>query len=47
MKVALPDGSVVKSGGRVVKNVAGYDMGKLFVGLLRHASASSSKPRSR
>jgi glycolate oxidase FAD binding subunit len=32
LKVALPDGSVVKSGGRVVKNVAGYDMTKLFAG---------------
>jgi len=32
LKVALPDGSVVKSGGHVVKNVAGYDMTKLFAG---------------
>jgi glycolate oxidase FAD binding subunit len=32
MRVALPDGNVIKSGGRVVKNVAGYDMGKLFTG---------------
>ncbi len=30
--VALADGSVVKSGGRVVKNVAGYDMTKLLAG---------------
>jgi glycolate oxidase FAD binding subunit len=34
MRVALPDGSLVRFGGRVVKNVAGYDMNKLFVGSL-------------
>jgi glycolate oxidase FAD binding subunit len=34
MTVALADGEVVKSGGRVVKNVAGYDMGKLHIGAL-------------
>jgi glycolate oxidase FAD binding subunit len=32
--VALPDGALVRFGGRVVKNVAGYDMNKLFVGSL-------------
>jgi glycolate oxidase FAD binding subunit len=30
----LADGSIAKSGGKVVKNVAGYDMGKLFTGSL-------------
>jgi glycolate oxidase FAD binding subunit len=34
MTVALADGSIVKSGGRVVKNVAGYDMAKLHIGAL-------------
>lgn len=34
MTVALADGSLVKSGGRVVKNVAGYDMAKLHIGAL-------------
>ena len=28
----LPDGSVVHGGGRVVKNVAGYDLPRLAVG---------------
>ncbi|HKQ99233.1 MAG TPA: FAD-linked oxidase C-terminal domain-containing protein [Pyrinomonadaceae bacterium] len=32
MRVALADGRVVKAGGRVVKNVAGYDLCKLFTG---------------
>ncbi len=30
--VALADGRIVHSGGRVVKNVAGYDLAKLFIG---------------
>jgi glycolate oxidase FAD binding subunit len=33
-RVALADGTIVKAGGRVVKNVAGYDMQKLAVGAL-------------
>lgn len=32
MRVALADGKVIKVGGRVVKNVAGYDLCKLFTG---------------
>jgi glycolate oxidase FAD binding subunit len=32
MTVVLPDGTVASSGGKVVKNVAGYDLGKLFCG---------------
>ena len=32
--VALPDGNLAKSGGKVVKNVAGYDLPKLFTGAL-------------
>jgi glycolate oxidase FAD binding subunit len=34
MTAGLADGSLVKSGGRVVKNVAGYDMAKLHIGAL-------------
>jgi glycolate oxidase FAD binding subunit len=34
MRVALPNGEQIKAGGKVVKNVAGYDMCKLFVGSL-------------
>jgi glycolate oxidase subunit GlcD len=32
MRVVLADGSVINVGGRVVKNVAGYDLSKLFTG---------------
>jgi len=32
MKVVLADGTMIKAGGRVVKNVAGYDLCKLFTG---------------
>ena len=30
--VAFSDGSIAKSGGKVIKNVAGYDLAKLFAG---------------
>lgn len=32
--VVLADGSIAHSGGKVVKNVAGYDLGKLYTGSL-------------
>jgi glycolate oxidase FAD binding subunit len=34
IKVVRPDGCLVKGGGKVVKNVAGYDLPKLYVGSL-------------
>jgi glycolate oxidase FAD binding subunit len=34
LKTVLPDGSLVSSGGRTLKNVAGYDVGKVLVGSL-------------
>lgn len=33
-KIALADGTIVRAGGRVVKNVAGYDMTRMAVGSL-------------
>lgn len=32
LRVVYPNGQVIRTGGKVVKNVAGYDMTKLFVG---------------
>ena len=32
LQVIRPDGTRVKSGGKVVKNVAGYDLNKLYIG---------------
>lgn len=32
VRVALADGTLAKSGGQVIKNVAGYDLAKLFAG---------------
>ena len=32
MTVALSDGTIARSGGKVIKNVAGYDVAKLFAG---------------
>ena len=34
MKMVLATGAHIKTGGKVVKNVAGYDLGKLFIGSL-------------
>ncbi|PWI57800.1 FAD-binding oxidoreductase [Sulfoacidibacillus thermotolerans] len=34
LTVVYPDGQVIRTGGNVVKNVAGYDMTKLFIGSL-------------
>ncbi|MFN2617101.1 MAG: FAD-binding oxidoreductase [Thermoleophilaceae bacterium] len=32
VRAALPDGTVVRAGGKVIKNVAGYDLAKLLTG---------------
>jgi glycolate oxidase FAD binding subunit len=32
VRVALPDGTLARAGGRVIKNVAGYDLAKLYAG---------------
>lgn len=34
MTIALSDGTVARAGGKVIKNVAGYDLAKLFTGSL-------------
>src|SRR5690606_26912457 len=34
VKVVLADGRITKAGGKVVKNVAGYEMGRLYTGSL-------------
>jgi len=32
LRVVLPDGERIRCGGKVIKNVSGYDMNKLFIG---------------
>ena len=34
MRIALPNGGRIRCGGKVIKNVSGYDMNKLFIGSL-------------
>jgi len=34
LRAVKPDGGIIKGGGKVVKNVAGYDLNKLFIGSL-------------
>ncbi len=34
MRVVYPDGTIIRTGGKTVKNVAGYDMNKLFIGAM-------------
>jgi glycolate oxidase FAD binding subunit len=34
VRIALPDGRTIRAGGKVVKNVAGYDLTKLVIGSL-------------
>lgn len=34
LRVVYPNGDLIRTGGKVVKNVAGYDMTKLFIGSL-------------
>jgi len=34
LRIVYPDGKVIRSGGKVVKNVAGYDMNKLYIGAM-------------
>ncbi|WML31100.1 FAD-binding oxidoreductase [Neobacillus sp. OS1-32] len=32
LRMVYPDGTIIRSGGKTVKNVAGYDMNKLYIG---------------
>ncbi|WP_243355749.1 FAD-binding oxidoreductase [Bacillus litorisediminis] len=41
LKVVYPNGMVIRTGGKVVKNVAGYDMNKLFIGSMGTLGAIS------
>ncbi|WP_425331164.1 FAD-binding oxidoreductase [Jeotgalibacillus proteolyticus] len=34
LRMIYPDGTIIRAGGKVVKNVAGYDMNKLFIGAM-------------
>lgn len=34
LRIVYPDGTIIRTGGKTVKNVAGYDMNKLFIGAM-------------
>ena len=43
--VVLADGTIASSGGKVVKNVAGYDLGEALLGLARPARPDRARSR--
>src|SRR5207248_8497338 len=44
MRVAEPSGALTRSGGKVVKNVAGYDLNNLYIGSLGTLAVIAEAP---